>query len=247
MSTFFFVLLGIIVACSLVFGVALFWRSLEDADFWLKAFSAVLGALIFAVGMAALITGHFAGKEQGRKIDAQQERMLGLEKDLAEAKTKQAEAELALAEVQRKQAPRTLSTEKFSEVLRESLRTQPQPRPGFLQQRITVLYQREDIEAFAFAGQIASALYQAGWRDVGPEPLPSGAGGPSSLPTVLKLGGDAGLSIVPQRRIHGGPDEAEKLLISALLGAFAACGLEAKIGGLPYTFGNLAIIVGPKP
>lgn len=166
---------------------------------------------------------------------------------VANAEQRRAEAELALAEVRRKQAPRQLPTERFLEALRASLRTQ-RPRTNFMQQRIIILYQREDIEAFAFATQIASALYVAGWKDIpAPEPLPSGAGGPQGWPTIMKLGGYTGLTIVPPNRMHGAPEEGSELLVRALLNAFTTCGVEAKLGGMQYLLGEFKIMVGPKP
>src|SRR5262249_21008644 len=88
MTIFLMLLLGIIVACSLTFGVALLRRPLDDADSWLKIFSAVLGALIFAVGMAALVTGHFVGQAQQREISAQKEKLLALEEANIAAQTR---------------------------------------------------------------------------------------------------------------------------------------------------------------
>jgi hypothetical protein len=87
-----------------LFLVLLLRVPLEDKDFWLKALSAVLASLVFAVGIPALIVSHVAGKEQGRKIDTQQERLLLLDKEVAEAKRKQAEAEAKVLELQERAA-----------------------------------------------------------------------------------------------------------------------------------------------
>jgi len=160
---------------------------------------------------------------------------------VANAEQKRAEAELALAEIRRKQAPRQLPVEKFAEVLRERL-------PEELRLPLSILYQREDAEAYAFASQIASALSRAGFKQLHVDPLPPGAGGPEWLPTVIKLGGNIGLTIVPPDPMHGAPPAEGGPIIEALSNAFAACGFEVNsMGATFFPGGRLTILVGAKP
>jgi hypothetical protein len=96
MSTFFFVLLGVVVAASLLFGALLLRQSLGDADFWLKVFSGVLAALIFAVGLAALVAGHFSGEAQAEKILALEKGNIEAQRELEAEKLKRLELEKSL-------------------------------------------------------------------------------------------------------------------------------------------------------
>jgi hypothetical protein len=155
MTTFFLVLLGIIVASSLVFAASLLRLSLDDADFWLKVFSGLLAALIFTVGLAALVTGHFAGQAQAEKIKMQSEKILGLEKGVTDARTKQAEAERALLEVKDRISPRLKSGEQLTKI-KEYLKDKPRGR-------VEIRYQSGDFEAYTFAENIVETLPEAGW------------------------------------------------------------------------------------
>jgi hypothetical protein len=145
MTIFFLVLLGTIIASSLAFGIGLFWQPLDDADFWLKILSAILAALIFLSGTAAVITGILVSK-------AQTVQTLTLEKEVADARTRQAKAESTLEIVRKRQNPRGLS-ERF----REALKNAPTGEA-------VVVYVGGSGEVISFAVTLHEAMTGAGWQ-----------------------------------------------------------------------------------
>ena len=136
------------MACSLVFGCALIWRSLEDADFWLKVFSAVLGALIFVVGMAALITGHISGNRQGAEI-------LALKTDLATAQIDLEKERVTRLELENSISPRILASS--SDAIRRLQR---------LKGTRYILEFIPDVEAERLARRIAWVLALSDWEQL---------------------------------------------------------------------------------
>jgi hypothetical protein len=79
MSTLLLAILGIIIAMTFLYGGLLLRESLEDADFALKVFSAVLAVFVVGVGLAALITGHIVNEKLTTQVAT-------LGKETAEAK-----------------------------------------------------------------------------------------------------------------------------------------------------------------
>jgi len=164
MNTIFLVLCGTIIVSTLLFLVLLLRVPLGDKDFWLKTLSAVFASLVFAVGIPALIASHFSGKEQERKVDAQQERILLLDKEIADSKTKQAEAERQLLEVQARVSPRIVTNEQREKMM-QILRDGPKAK-------VVVEYQRDDLEAYFLAERVWWIFWHTGGWDVGNGPIP---------------------------------------------------------------------------
>jgi hypothetical protein len=145
MNTVFSVLCGTIIVSAMLFGVLLLRVPLSEKDFWLKALSAVLASLVFAVGIPALIVGHIAGK--------------ALEREIEDTKGKLEAEQLARLELEESIAPRILkvtgnTTNKLAEFVPTSFAIECVP----------------DGEALRTAGQIRFALTQAGWGDLGTAP-----------------------------------------------------------------------------
>lgn len=154
MNTIVLVLLGILIIVAFAYLASLFWMPLEDADFWLKVISGVVAALTFLAGAAALVTGHILGNRQAEK-------MLILDKDAAEARTKQAKAEaklLELSEFRDKQvSPRWV----YLTGLGDALKGKPTGRAE-------VIYVPDDDEAWITALVLTRELRAAGWQVIGP-------------------------------------------------------------------------------
>ncbi len=199
------------------------------------------------MGIPALIVSHIAGKEQQGRIDAQYERSLLLERDLAEAKINQAEAELQLAEVRKRQEPRRLIWDKFVEPLKSG------PKGTAI-----IMYQPDDSEAHALSSEMWMALGSTGWRVSEPIPIPSDAvigtlrdASPvliNRLTRVERVGGSAGVTIVANNldepMLTNRPDTAYLALETALLGGLGGTRstLDASLADSVFR-----VIVGSRP
>jgi hypothetical protein len=100
MTTLFLVLLGIVAVSILIFGLLLFRLSLDDADFWLKVLSGELAVIIFAIGLAALITGYFTNEKLTKQVMQSAAAITVAQLRLSEQQERAANAERALLELQ---------------------------------------------------------------------------------------------------------------------------------------------------
>lgn len=82
MSNMVAVLLGAVGITVIGFVLVLVYSSLEDADWWLKAFSIGLTGLLFIVGLATVVTGHYVGIKQKERADKAENALLELYKSL---------------------------------------------------------------------------------------------------------------------------------------------------------------------
>lgn len=124
---------------------------MDTLYFW----SQVAGAFFVVL---ALIAGRVVNNQQSRQI-------LSLQKDVSDAKTRQAEAETKLEEVRKKQEPRQLDLEKFSNALK-----------GKAPAEVEILYQPDDKEAYVLANMTLLGLVGGGWVSgssfIEPIPIP---------------------------------------------------------------------------
>lgn len=150
MTTFLLVLLGTIIAATLLLGTLLLRLSLDDADFWLKVLSAVLAALIFSVGLAALITGHITG-------EAQREKTLTLEKGNIESQRALETERTKRLELERSIAPR------YVPLFESGGKSNIDPLRPFAGVEMIVWYFPDD-ESQRAAGNIDALAKRAGWK-----------------------------------------------------------------------------------
>jgi hypothetical protein len=144
-----------------------------NPDTWLSFFEVLsIGAGVLAV--AALIGTVVMGKKANAR---QAERVLTLETGLADAKTKQAEAERRLLEVQNRIAWRhSFDEKKFREVLDRGVKGTAE-----------IVYLKDDSEANIFAESLWFALAASGWSVDQPRP---GKDSPDSrMPFFLREAG----------------------------------------------------------
>lgn len=225
-----------------------FW-TVENVYWVSQVLSFVLLAGTVVLGGIALFTGKLLN-------DRQSEAMLALSTKLADAREKQAGAELRLEAVRKHLAPRQLFGTKFGEVL------QNKPRAS-----AEILYQPDSPAALNFASEIYIELTQAKW-DVS---LPGAIMPYSStkklsdrsietllaIPPTLRVGGNtqSDVTIVVNNPsqleliddgLSDGPEMAFAP-IQALQKAFSVAGINVGVGtddGLPAE--KVRIVVGPK-
>jgi hypothetical protein len=124
----------------------------------------------------------------GKKVNARQaEKILTLETGLAEAKTKQVEAETKLERLKIQVGPRRINREVFLKAL------EGQPKSP-----VQILYLRDDQDSFEFAQEIANLLERAKWDVIAREPIPTLTELSSSdIPTAMSVGGQpSGVTVV---------------------------------------------------
>jgi|GEM_PF-3523770 len=134
--------------------------------------------------IAAVVTALFTWalwRASNRKNDAviaeTNERAAKLEKEAADARTRQAEAEKLLAQVKKKQDPRVIRADMF-----KNARFSSEPY------RVDVLYPKASDESFIVAGQLARALSEIpGWSISAPKPVPEST--EQELSPLLAAGG----------------------------------------------------------
>lgn len=167
-----------------------------------------------------------------------------LQKEMAEARAKQAAAELMLTRLKKQQEPRTLNKEAFLHALK-----------GRPRARVEILYE-DDFEAFRFASQIHEVLGSgnegdnAGWEVAAPRPispentLPSFAANPDA-PLIMRAGAQGGLGVVAKAMPK---TLREPTAFNALCDAFVEAGIEQLSGGTDHTLSGdlLRIVVGRK-
>lgn len=113
----------------------------------------VAGVFTFAVLVGTVMTGRRVNKQQAEKLAT-------LEREAADARLKQRDAERSLAELQAKLQWRSFSEEqrgRFLEILAQ------RPKGG-----ITITCLNENPESCAFAAEIADQLRSVGWEVDGP-------------------------------------------------------------------------------
>lgn len=111
--------------------------------------------LVIFAGIA-LVSGTIVNRRQSREITSANERTAKLEKEVAQARTRQADAERELIELQEKLRPRhLLERNKFVSFLKEY-------KSGPLE----IQYSGNDVESRAFASEIEAAFKDAGWSEV---------------------------------------------------------------------------------
>jgi hypothetical protein len=162
-----------------------------------------------------------------------------LEKAAADARSKQAEAELHLKQLaerqQRQESPRWM----YLSPLRALLKGKP---TGVAE----VLYPKEDDEAASFAFRLAWLMDLAGWKIARRVPISASltllqySGENDSDGALIKrVGGQRGISLV----INTHEGSAYEPLINAL----RTCGFSVKEGNFPgFPDGLIRIVVGPK-
>lgn len=198
----------------------------------------VLIAGTVVTGFSALYFSNKANAEQKEANRQQAERIAGLEKA-------KAEAELALAEIRKRQEPRRLDATTFISTLKE-ITTAKRSEYGPSVLLVDVMYQSDDPEAYDFAVSIQRALLASGWQPLEePDPLKPGIGqeDPTTfrLPSIVSLGGGAGVTITSR---SGNVDDWQ---LRALESAFTASGVKTRLSKIPNKHLSVGIIVGPKP
>ncbi len=220
------------------------FSDLLSAEGLLRAFQ------VIAIATGLLAVAALIGKDVTNNIVSgrRAKDLLALQKEVADARTKQAEAEMQLAEVKRQQDPRRVDL-----AFLKALEGQPKGEAE-------VLYQPEDAEAASLALGTFGLLHSAGWKLSGlPIPIPSNAATrlmreaiPEELlhqfPAVVRVGGSisggkTGVFIVATSQQE--PPFGKGSPSHALYNAFFANGIEAKggfDGDLPV--GKLRIVIG---
>lgn len=231
MNTILLVLLLNVAVSALLFLLVLTRLSWEDADWWVKAISAEFATVVFFTGLLALYTGGVVNEKLTATVAALGRETAGLQKEVAEARAKQAEAELALEQVRKKQEPRRLKWDAFVHALK-----------GRPTGTAMIVYQPNDPEAYHLAVDIWMALGSAQWQTTEPQPAPPS---PRSSPPIL----NPGVSVVAND-INGafppytGEDNAARALAEAVFDS-----LGGTHGGRDESLPDnvFRVVVGPKP
>lgn len=155
MNILFLVLCGIVTVSSLVFGISLFQVPLEERDFWLKVFSALLAVLVLAVGLAAVITSHVLNDALTREVAESAKAISDARTELARQQERAAVAEQSLLEMQERMRPRTLTSEQHAKAI-TALASAPK-------HVVTLSWASGDTESLSLANEIAIILKSAGW------------------------------------------------------------------------------------
>ena len=225
------------------------------APIWEAVFrSATWAALIFgALSIGSAFVSAWVGweitdatqKDADKKIKAADER-------IAEFNTRAKEAELELAQIRQRMAPRNIKGEQFLKALE-----------GKPKAPVEILFVRDDGEAFSLSLQIRDWLRQASWlveepRPITPDdvssrlvqnhPLAMAAGGqPQGVSLFLRAESQADFDRENDDPFdsHAPVNTPRKALSRALLGSLGTIsGGMSDENGRP---GVLRVIVGPKP
>ncbi len=226
----------------------------ERAEFWLEVAS-VVGGLMVGVGLwvegetsigQRLVTGCVALEVicawwvlvSSRKLQNILEREFEtLRLETAQAKQKQAEAELHLGRLKEQVAWRHIPADEFVKALQDG----PKAR------MVNVLYLRDDPECWSLAMEFIDVLSKASWPFSLPEPIKPNDTPPFSLfPSTLSIGANpTGISV--EAREFKFPDWDDKTAFGVLTNAIVHC-----LGGVSprenksLPDGIFRIIVGPK-
>ena len=145
----------------------LFSSPLERQDLLLKWAGGVLAGLTFIVGFGAIITGIVLGDQQAEKIRS-------LDKDVADARTKQKEAELAYLELQDAVLPRSFARHGNIGIINVA--------QNFRGTKVAIKYVERCTDCKDFATEIAETLRSSGWSVLSLMP------GDHILPVGLSIG-----------------------------------------------------------
>ena len=212
-------------------------------DTWLSLFEALsIGAGVLAA--AALIGTAIMGK----KVNARQaEKILTLETGLADAKTKQAEAETQLERLKKQVGPRRINREVFLKALGG------QPKAP-----VQILYLRDDPDSLEFAQEIANLLARAKWDVIAREPIPTPSAVLSSdIPITMSVGGQpSGVTVVTHSVSEEEAEASENRMAgkdwaktpwTVLCNAFEQAMGEGKAAShSTVPEGTLRVVIGPK-
>jgi hypothetical protein len=183
--------------------------------------------------------------QQTKKLESDnlklQANVATLEKDAAEARTKQAQAETMLANIVKRQNPRILDSKTFLEKLKDKPKA-----------RVEIMYQENEPEPFGLAVQIRRWLGEgvngdgAGWDVPDPKPI-SPEWLPPNVPTNMPLASSYltiwGLTVVTSKSWKGEDDDA----MGALMVALMASGISFIRMVNPKLPPDLfVIVIGPK-
>jgi len=220
-----------------------FFSGFISAEGLLRLFQ-LIAIVAGLLAVAALIGKDIAS---GIVADRKAKQLLVLQKDVADARTKQAEAETRLEELRRSQLGRayTFDFGKFVEALKD--------RPKGI---AIILYAKDDTEAYQFAGKLAFSLRDAGWRSPSPKPItpsdnPALAGMPSEMVAGLPGSPDPLTNIrvgIVANNLDESPSGSPDPLYKVLTNAFRASGRNASGGMLDSSLPNdtVRIVVGAK-
>lgn len=183
-------------------------------------------AFLVALGVAGeFLGGWIAGPIQKRVDDIRNSELALLQRETAEARLRQTQAELQLAELKKRQEPRGI----VGNIILPILKNAP---PG----RAIMEYQEGGPEIYLFAVSLWQTLTKAGWKI--PEPI--------GVPSIVKNRGAALAEITfTARRIDDMNDPSTSM--GALWKALYAAGY--KMGGFANNAlpdDTLRILIGPK-
>jgi hypothetical protein len=146
--------------------------NLKSVEGWYVIFqtlSVIFVLLTVGTGVGTIITGYIVNRRQTKNIAI-------LQKEAADARRRQAEAETQLLLVRKKLEPRLIRADIFKDALRGT-----EPRS------VEILYPKDNGEAFLVAGQLALALSRVpGWIVSNPKPIPELP--EQALPPILDAG-----------------------------------------------------------
>ena len=123
---------------------------LYDLAGWAFIASLVIGVIATCV---MFLTGKIKEVHWDKERSASNERIAGLDKETADAKRRQKEAELKLAQMEKRQEPRGVPDDRIANILR----TAPPAK-------VILLYQKGDRDSVLFAGGVKDAIRMGGWE-----------------------------------------------------------------------------------
>ena len=191
---------------------------LYDLASWAFIISLVVGVVATCV---MFLTGKVKEAHWDKERSASKERIAALDKETAEAKRGQAETELKLEEIRKRQGPRGL----LIQVVVDTLRAAP---PG----KAIIRYQQGLPESALFASTLAKAVSNGGWEVLEVKGVPSITDGSLSQASID----------ISARSL----DQSEP--VQALMAAFTKAGYGPS-GGRDETIpaDTVRITVNPKP
>lgn len=209
------------------------WYSSDPLFAWFTLLQ-VVSFLILGVTLAI---GTRLGIKQSKQI-------LGLEKDLSDARTKYNESQSELIKLRKQIGPRQLNREVFWRALED------QPKAP-----VEILYLKDDQDSLEFAQEIENSLKKAGWVVTKRAPIPVSQ---SDLPTAMTVGGQpVGVTVVThsisddeavaiRNQIEG--NEWAKTPWTVLAYAFSqSIGTGYTSSRESVKEGTLRVVVAPKP
>jgi len=207
------------------------FSNLVSAEGLLRVFQIIA----IAAGLVAVVA--LIGKDVTNNIVAgrRAKELLALQKDVADARRKQAEAETRLEEVRRIAAPRELFADKFKAVLADK----PTGSVAFQ-------YKKDDSEAHRFTLQIYHAFSDLGWKAY--FPAPQDANPPDEFSKLFPAV-RSGVTILwkPKSLLVAPPSRTSDPMLWALVDAFDVSGFNALFESreIPDEY-DFIILVGAK-